>query len=113
MSIDRMNLRVPDVILPRQKVDDLLTRAKLAEQRLLESSINRLATVNASLNALSPKKILGRGYAIAKLIDGNAATSASQFQPKDKMTVVLADGSIDTTVNKIRTNSNEASSSKP
>ena len=110
MSIDRMNLRVPDVILPRQKVDDLLTRAKLAEQRLFESSINRLATMKASLNALSPKKILGRGYAIAKLTDGNAATSASQFQTNDKMTVVLADGSVDTTVNKIRNNSNETSS---
>ncbi|KAA1298286.1 MAG: hypothetical protein EGP11_02455, partial [SAR202 cluster bacterium] len=59
---------------------------------------------------LSPKKILGRGYAIAKLADGNAATSASQFQPNDKMTVVLADGSVDTTVNKIRNNSNETSS---
>jgi len=111
ISVDRMNLRVPDVALPRQKIDDLLTRARLAEQGLLESSKHQLATAKASLNALSPKKILGRGYAIAKLPNGNAATSASQFHPKDKMTVVLADGSVNTTVDKIRKNSQEASSS--
>ncbi|MQG37908.1 MAG: exodeoxyribonuclease VII large subunit [SAR202 cluster bacterium] len=110
MSIDRMNLRAPDVVLPRQKIDDLLIRAKLAEQRLLESSKNQLATVKASLNALNPTKILGRGYAIAKLVSGNAATSASQFHPKDKITVILSDGSVDATVNKILNNSNEASS---
>ena len=107
MSVDRMTLRAPDVVLPRQKIDDLLARANLAEQRLLESSKHQLATSRASLNALSPKKILGRGYAIAKLANGNAATSASQFYAKDKLTVVLADGSVDTTVDKVRNNSKE------
>ena len=107
MSVDRMTLRAPDVLLPRQKIDDLLARANLAEQRLLESSKHQLATSRASLNALSPKKILGRGYAIAKLANGNAATSASQFYAKDKLTVVLADGSVDTTVDKVRNNSKE------
>ena len=107
MSVDRMTLRTPDVVLPRQKIDDLLARANLAEQRLLESSKHQLATSRASLNALSPKKILGRGYAIAKLANGNAATSASQFYAKDKLTVVLADGSVDTTVDKVRNNSKE------
>lgn len=107
MSVDRMILRAPDVVLPRQKIDDLLARANLAEQRLLESSKHQLATSRASLNALSPKKILGRGYAIAKLANGNAAISASQFYAKDKLTVVLADGSVDTTVDKVRNNSKE------
>ena len=107
MSVDRMTLRSPDVVLPRQKIDALLARANLAEQRLLESSKHQLATARASLNALSPNKILGRGYAIAKLANGNAATSASQFYAKDKLTVVLADGSVDTTVDKVRNNSKE------
>jgi len=107
MSVDRITLRAPDVVLPRQKIDALLARANLAEQRLLESSKHQLATARASLNALSPKKILGRGYAIAKLANGNAATSASQFYAKDKLTVVLADGSVDTTVDKVRNNSKE------
>jgi len=107
MSVDRMTLRVPDVVLPRQKVDDLLARATLAEQRLLESSKHKLATAKASLNALSPKNILGRGYAIAKLANGNAATSASQFYAKDKLSVVLVDGLVDTTVDKVRNNLKE------
>ena len=107
MSVDRITLRAPDVVLPRQNIDAMLARANLAEQRLLESSKHQLATARASLNALNPKKILGRGYAIAKLANGNAATSASQFYAKDKLTVVLADGSVDTTVDKVRNNSKE------
>ena len=73
LAVDRMNLRVPDTALPRQRIDDLLVRARLAGQRLVESSKLRLATVEASLSALGPKKILGRGYTITRLADGRDA----------------------------------------
>ena len=98
LAVDRMNLRVPDTALPRPRIDDLLTRARLAGQRLVESSRLRLATVEASLGALGPAKILGRGYTIARLADGSAAVSASQFAAGDRMGVTFADGSVDATV---------------
>ncbi|MBT4341085.1 MAG: exodeoxyribonuclease VII large subunit [Chloroflexi bacterium] len=101
MAIDRMNLRAPDTQLPRQRVDDLLARARLAGQRLVESSRLRLETVEASLNALGPAKILGRGYTITRLADGNAATSAKQFSTGDKLGVTFADGSVETTVDEV------------
>ncbi|MBC8453217.1 MAG: exodeoxyribonuclease VII large subunit [Chloroflexi bacterium] len=101
MAVDRMNLRVPDTALPRQRIDDLLTRARLAGQRLVESSKQRLATVEASLNALGPAKILGRGYTITRLGDGSAATSATQFASGDKLGVTFADGSVETTVDEV------------
>jgi exodeoxyribonuclease VII large subunit len=87
--------------LPRQRVDDLLARARLAGQRLVESSRQRLETVEASLNALGPAKILGRGYTITRLADGSAATSATQFSTGDKLVVTFTDGSIKTTVDEV------------
>lgn len=100
LAVDRMNLRVPDTALPRQRIDDLLVRARLAGQRLVESSKLRLAAVEASLSALGPKKILGRGYTITRLADGKAATSALQFETGDRMAVTFADGSVDSTVDR-------------
>jgi exodeoxyribonuclease VII large subunit len=84
--------------LPRQRVDDLLARAHLAGQRLVESSRLRLETVEASLNALSPAKILRRGYTITRLADGSAAISAKQFSTGDKLGVTFTDGTVETTV---------------
>jgi len=100
LAVDRMNLRVPGTALPRQRIDDLLVRARLAGQRLVESSKLRLATVEASLSALGPKKILGRGYTITRLADGKAATSVLQFETGDRMAVMFADGSVDATVDR-------------
>ena len=100
LAVDRMNLRVPGTTLPRQRIDDLLVRARLAGQRLVESSKLRLATVEASLSALGPKKILGRGYTITRLADGKAATSALQFETGDRMAVTFADGLVDATVDR-------------
>ena len=101
MAVDRMNLRAPDTQLPRKSVDDLLTRARLAGQRLVESSRLRLETVEASLNALGPEKILRRGYTITRLADGSAAISATQFSTGDKLAVTFTDGSVETTVDEV------------
>ena len=98
LALDRMNLRLPDTAMPRLRIDDLLARARLAGQRLVESSKLRLATVEASLGALGPAKILGRGYAIARLTDGSTGVSASQFAAGDRMAVTFTDGSVDATV---------------
>ena len=101
MAVDRMNLRVPDTQLPRQRVDDLLARARLAGERLVESSRLRLESVEASLNALGPAKILRRGYTITRLADGSAAISAKQFSTGDKLGVTFTDGSVEATVDEI------------
>ena len=106
MAVDRMNLRVPDTTAPRQRIDELLKRARLAGQRLVESSRQRLETVEASLNALGPAKILGRGYTITRLADGSAATSAGQFTIGDRLSVMFSDGTVETTVDEVDDSSN-------
>ena len=103
LAVDRMSMQIPDTDAPRQRIDELLTRARLAGQRLVESSRQRLATVEASLNALGPSKILSRGYTITRLADGSVATSAEQFKSGDKLGVIFADGGVETTVDNVDT----------
>jgi len=110
LAVDRMNLHVPDTTAPRQRIDEFLARARLAGQRLVESSRQRLETVEASLNALGPAKILGRGYTITRLADGSAATSAGQFAVGDKLGVTFGDGTIETTVDEVDEGSNAGDS---
>ena len=103
LAVDRMSMQIPDTDAPRQRIDELLTRARLAGQRLVESSRQRLATVEASLNALGPSKILSRGYTITRLADGSVATSAEQFKSGDRLGVIFADGGVETTVDNVDT----------
>ena len=62
-------------------------RAMLADRRA------RLAADAASLDALSPLKVLARGYAIAYGPDG-VVTGAAQVAPGDELRVRLADGTV-------------------
>ena len=59
-----------------------------------------LGRAAASLDALSPLKVLGRGYAIAYGEDG-VATSAASFKPGDAIRVRMADGNVSATVDAV------------
>ena len=48
----------------------------------------------ASLDALSPLKVLGRGYAIPKREDGTVLRSARAARPGDRLALRLCDGEI-------------------
>lgn len=62
-----------------------------------EADLGRAA---ASLDALSPLKVLGRGYSIA-YADGGVATSATSFEPGSSVRVRLADGDVYGTVDRV------------
>lgn len=72
------------------------------QQRRLISGLNtavarqqrRVAALAASLDALSPLKVLGRGYSIARKDDGTVLTSVKQTEPNTKFNLRLADGEV-------------------
>jgi exodeoxyribonuclease VII large subunit len=72
------------------------------QQRRLIAGLNvsvgqqqrRLAALAAALDALSPLKVLGRGYSIARLEDGAVLTSADQAPPDTPFRLRLADGEL-------------------
>lgn len=54
----------------------------------------QISTIAASLDALSPLKVLGRGYSIAKLDDGSVIGSVKHVTPGTQFTLRVSDGDI-------------------
>ncbi len=99
--LDRMEYRAPDTDTPRQRVDDLLTRAKLAATRIVDSRRQDVRRLEAQLGALGPGKILGRGYSIVRIKDGPVAISAGDVSVGDELQIMLQDGEVDATANSV------------
>lgn len=82
---------------------DHLTRALAAAGSMAVGTADkRLAALTAKLDALSPLKVLSRGYALA-LQDACPLTSVSQVEPGDTLTLRLADGTLGCQVTDIET----------
>ena len=60
----------------------------------------RFARLSASLDALSPLKVLGRGYSIARRADGGIVRSVQDTKPGDELSLRVTDGEISCRVQK-------------
>ncbi|MFI5346220.1 MAG: exodeoxyribonuclease VII large subunit [Elusimicrobiota bacterium] len=76
-----------------QRVDELTVRLPEAVRRLLENAGLRLGATAGRLDAISPLKVLARGYAIAES-KGKVLTKASQVKRGDPVHIRLSDGEI-------------------
>ena len=77
----------------QQKLTDLLERRQHLER-------TRLAGLTATLDALSPLKVLGRGYAMAQDEDGKVITSVHSVELGERIRLRVADGQLGCTVMK-------------
>ena len=71
-------------------------------QGLTHAQRNRLSALAAALDAMSPLKVLARGYSLTQDEEGKLLTSVEQVQPGQGIQVRLSDGSLDCTVMKKR-----------
>ena len=60
-----------------------------AMRRKLYTEREKYARLAAALDAMSPLKVLGRGYAIARKEDGGVIKKAADVKPGDRMTIRL------------------------
>ena len=98
-------LRSPTAYLEqRQKNLDLLQNRMVAAQRsVIARKQQRFVGLTAKLDAMSPLKVLSRGYAMAQ--KGNQVLrSVQQSQPGDTVTVTFSDGSLTATVTEVKEN---------
>lgn len=65
----------------------------------LSTEKTRVATAAAKMDALSPLKVLGRGYSMAQK-SGKIVTSAQELKPEDKFELQLQDGLVPCQVRK-------------
>ena len=90
---------------PRVYIQDRQLRLDALERGLSQGMERRLATQKerlgraaAALDAMSPLKVLGRGYSMTTGQDGGVITSAEQVQAGDRVQVRLRSGSLGCTV---------------
>lgn len=111
----RQHLRVlsgsPALRSPTGYLDRKRKELELLEKRLLSaqsSSLNakrqRYIGLTAKLDAMSPLKVLTRGYALAQTGDGTVLRSVRQVLPGEQISVSLSDGSIAATVTDAKEN---------
>ncbi|MCL2662072.1 MAG: exodeoxyribonuclease VII large subunit [Oscillospiraceae bacterium] len=73
----------------RIQIDRCTERVLSAMQGQIYRKRERYARLAASLDAMSPLKVLGRGYAIAKRADGTVVKSAGDVSTGDRLTIRL------------------------
>lgn len=85
----------------RMLLDYQSSRLTRELERTVAQRRERLARLAAALDAMSPLKVLARGYAIARKDDGALLTSATQTAPGELLSLHLSEGSVDCRVEEI------------
>lgn len=82
----------------RLQLDHVQQRALAAARGQMDARERWFTQLTASLDALSPLKVLGRGYAMAQTADGAVLKSSGQVEIGDSIRVQLGQGSLHCTV---------------
>jgi len=100
------SLTSPDqYILQRRKNLELLKgRIFTAETRVLHGHKHRFIAATSKLDAMSPLKVLTRGYAMAQNADNSIVRSVKQTNIGDNLYISVSDGVISTTVTELKEN---------
>ena len=92
-------------IIQRKKALELLKgRIFTAQTRVIHAHKQRFIAATAKLDAMSPLKVLTRGYAMAQDEDKNLVRSVKQTKPGDQLYISVSDGVLTTTVTEIKEN---------
>ena len=78
----------------RQDVDHMTHRLCAGMRAVADGQGRRFGALAAALDALSPLKVLGRGYALAQQPDGTVLRSADQARIGETLRLRLADGAL-------------------
>ena len=85
--------------LRRMDLDMLRERMLSAEERLISGSKQRFLSCVSSLEAMSPLKVLSRGYTLVQAENERMLFSAEEARKEEALTIRFHDGSVDCTVN--------------
>lgn len=96
-------MRQPDAYLQQQELHLEMLRQRLEHsgEVLLAKNRQRFERTAAKLDALSPLKVLGRGYAMVTR-EETVIRETAQLTPGDTITVSLSDGTAQCTVNTVQ-----------
>ena len=75
-----------------------------AQNQCISRNNQRYIALTAKLDAMSPLKVLTRGYAMAQTESGEVVRSVSQVRSGDQISVSFSDGSLLATVTDVKEN---------
>ena len=88
----------------QQSLEHLKSRLIGAQMQQIQRKKQRYIGNTAKLDAMSPLKVLTRGYSIVSADDGTIVRSVRQTAPGREVQVMLSDGSLRATVSDIKSN---------
>ena len=96
-------MKRPEAYLQQQELQLEMLRQRLehAGTGMVQKNTLRVQRTAAKLDALSPLKVLGRGYAMVTREDA-VVRSVTQLQPGDPVAVALSDGTVQCTVDAVQ-----------
>ncbi|MDH5804370.1 MAG: exodeoxyribonuclease VII large subunit, partial [Gemmatimonadota bacterium] len=84
--------------LARERLERTGDRIQGSIQRIIDRATGQMAELAATLDALSPLKVLERGYSVARDGEGKVLSSVKDFVPGGKFRLTVSDGDIDAAV---------------
>lgn len=78
----------------RLALDYVHRRLIASSQQLLAGKKQKFISLTAKLDAMSPLKVLSRGYSVTHRADGSVLRASSEVAPGDEITVQLLHGSV-------------------
>ena len=85
-------------VLRRMDLDMLRERMLSTEERRIAGSKQKFLSCVASMEAMSPLKVLSRGYTLVQTRDQRMLFSAEEARREELLTIRFHDGSLDCTV---------------
>ena len=100
------SLTSPDqyIIQRRKNLELLKGRVFTAQTRIIHNHKQKFISATAKLDAMSPLKVLTRGYAMAQDEAGMVVRSVGQTKIGDRLEISVSDGILTTTVTDIKEN---------
>lgn len=80
--------------LRREKIHFSATKLIAAQRNILNSQRNRFSALTAKLDAMSPLRVLSRGYAMVSADDGTVIRSQKQVHTGDAVRLTFTDGTV-------------------
>lgn len=102
-------LQSPDryILQRKNSLESLKDRLVAAQERTLAKKKQNFVSLTAKLDAMSPLKVLTRGYAMVQDDNGEVIRSVKQVTPDQTVTVSLSDGTVDAKIVDVKENSYE------
>ncbi len=89
----------------RQNLDYIFRRLIAAQESIISVSRRNFISLAASLDAMSPLRVLSRGYTVASKSDGETIKQASELNKGDRINLRFSDGEAGCVVESLKLNS--------